>query len=90
MVTYEEAKQIAQNTALGEYIDTAEESKTAYIFKNSEKDFAGGLPIVIVKKDGAVKPWFPYIQAMAQADFDSIHQVDFDIGGGKIDGRPRE
>ena len=54
MVNYEEAKKIALEF-LGEmavHINEAFETEDAYIFNDSEHEYAGWIPVVIGKSDG--------------------------------------
>ena len=54
MVNYEEAKNIALEL-LGEmavHINEAFETEDAYIFNDSEHEYAGWIPVVIRKSDG--------------------------------------
>ena len=54
MVNYEEAKNIALEL-LGEmavHINEAFETEDAYIFNDSEHEYAGWIPVVIGKSDG--------------------------------------
>ena len=69
MVNYEEAKNIALEL-LGEmavHINEAFETEDAYIFNDSEHEYAGWIPVVIRKSDGRRINYGEYILGDDQA-----------------------
>ena len=77
MVNYEEAKKIALES-LGEmaiHINEAFETEDAYIFNDSEHEYAGWIPVVIGKSDGHRIHYGEYMLG----DFGTGIHDDFDI-----------
>ena len=76
-VTYEEAKKIAREKVPANLpINWAGELPGAYIFKDKDHDYDGGLPIVIRKSDGRA---INYMQYLIQADeyADNIKEIEY-------------
>lgn len=63
MITYESARQAAQNYLGPENwacIDTAEEYQEFYVFDDSKEMHAGWIPVMVFKKDGVVTNYGRY------------------------------
>lgn len=64
MITYEDAKERALEIAeqVGVSINCAKELPDAYVFDDTENEYAGWAPMVIRKSDGMKFPYWHYIQ----------------------------